>query len=234
MNKFNETIQNYEYVTAGRYYSEEQKKSIFHLSASANFLTEEEEAALFKTLFAPETEEYKTITDCLNGLLMAAIVDDGGYLKEILKNRSETLKELSKKSLFESKESWLHFQNSKRSSAASMLEKAVHAYGINDKKTALGLFKELAESCHVIAIKFAAALCREANDINGEITYLILYSRIAENLFYDKLPAEFEDRMQSIWKDASEEVIESAYDKSIFYFDEEETIKHIGFNLDGR
>lgn len=231
MNRIKDTIQNYEYMTAGRFYSKAQRQAIFNLAARANLLRESEEAELKALIFSEELEEYKTQTDCANGILMASLLNNSEYKKEILLNRKQMIETLSDKRLFDSRESWLKFIHSGKNKFFNLFEKAIYLYSLQKVDKAVEILQEIAENYHHLSVKLIVALCRESEAANKEARYLILLNRITEELLYDEVPAEYENRLHEIWDKIPEEQIEEAYNLKLNYFSEDAEIgAHIGFN----
>lgn len=231
MNKIKETIQDYEYMTSGRFYTEAQKKAIFNLAAQANMLRESEESELKALIFSEEMEEYKTQTDCANGILMASLLKNSEYKKEILLNRKQMIETLADKWLFDSRASWLKFIHSGKNKFNNLFEKAIYLYSIQKVDKAVEILQEIAENYHYLSVKLIVALSRELKAVNKEARYLIILNRITEELLYDEVPVEYEDRLHEIWDKIPEEQIEEAYNLKLNYFSEDAEIgAHIGFN----
>ena len=230
MNKIKETIRDYEYMTAGRFYNEAQKRAIFNLAARANLLQESDESELKALLFSEEMQEYKTQTDCANGILMASFFKNSEFKNRILLNRKQTIESLSEKRLFDSRESWLKFIHL-GNKFCNMFEKAIYLYSLQKVDMAFKILQEIAENYHYLSVKLMVALCRETKSVNREARYLIILNRITEELLYDEAPAEYEDRLQEIWNEIPEEQIEEAYNLKLTYFSEDAEVgAHIGFN----
>lgn len=231
MKKIKEAICEYEYMTAGRFYDKTQKEIIFDLIARANFLCEQELTELKVLLFSEEIDDYKTETDCANGLLMLSLIKKSDYKKDILLNRKKTIEKLSEQRFFYDRGSWLKFINSDKNSFNNLFEKAVYLCSICKIEKAVNIFKQLAEACHYLSVKLTVALCKEWNDEREEARYLILLNRIKEELLYNEEPTEYEIRLHKIQNNIPKETIEEVYNKKITYFDENiEFGKHIGFN----
>lgn len=231
MDRIKETIHDYEFMTAGRFYTEAQRQSIFNLVARANMLCESEEAQLKALIFSEEMEEYKTETDCANGLLMASLLKNSGYEQEILSIRKQTLESLSSKRLFDSRESWLKFIHSPKHTFLNRFEKAIYFYSVQKTEKCVEILKEYAEYFHYLSVKLMVALGRQLNSVNNEARFLVIFNRILEELLYDEVPTEYVDRLHEIWAQVPEEQIECAYNLKLTYFsDDLECGERIGFN----
>ena len=231
MNKMKETIREYEYLTAGRYYSVDQKRAIFRLVARANALSEGEEAELSALIFSEDMAEFKTETDCANGILMASFLKNSNYRKEILSARKKTIETLNEKRLFDSKVSWLKFIHSDKNRFENLLDKAIYLYGRKKVDKAAETLKEIAESFHLLSVKLIASMYAELNLANEEARYLVILKRIIEELLYDEVPEEYGERLSKLRESVPEEFIKEVYGLKLTYFGEDwEYGAHIGFN----
>lgn len=231
MDKIKATIHDYEYMTAGRFYSKMQSVILFNLVACANLLCENEKNELRDLIFSEEIEEYRTETDCANGILMASLLKSSEYKKEILLSRKQTLEVLLGKKLFNDRESWLKFIHSDKINFSNLFEKAIYLYSMQKADKALSVLKQIAENGHYLSVKLTVALCKELRNVSDEARCLILLNRILEELLYCEVPVEYVERLHEIWDKVSEDIIEDAYNKKLTYFSEDtECGAHIGFN----
>ena len=229
MNRLTETIKDYEYITAGRFYSNAQKDILFKLVSDANMLHENEKSTLKALIFSSEIDDCKSEIDCANGLLLASVLNKSEYKQEILSNRKQTLLSLSGRRQFDSKEYWLKFIHSS-AQKCNLFEKAIYLCSVQKDAQAIEIIKDFAENCYCLFIKLAAAIFRKLRNVNGEARYLILYSRIQNDLLYEKIPSEFEDRMREISSKVPDNIINEANNIKLIYFcgDFEQSVR-IGF-----
>lgn len=232
MKKTSEVIGAYEYITAGRFYRKTQKEAILNLVTSAEFIDEQELNILKNLIFSEEIEDYKTETDCANGILMYSLINTDDYKKEILISRRRTIEKLVEKCLFDDHESWLKLINSDKRDFTNLFEKAIYLYSVHRPEKALTILKQLAEANHYLSVKLTAALCKDLHIEAEEARYLIILNRIKDELLYGEMSIEQEKRLRELQIKIPEQIIADAYNKEITYFDEDmEFGKPIGFSL---
>ena len=231
MNRIKETIRDYEYITAGRFYSRAQKQTLFDLVSRANMLLEQERTDLAAVVFSSEVEQYYNEVDCANGLLLMSVIRDDSHIKDILTCRKKTLENLTGKRMWDSKDNWLRFIHTQNNNFYAQFENAIYAYSVDDINKSVTMLKPLADSCHRLSVKLQVALYGELPDKQEEAKYLILFKRITEDLYYEIFPAEFELRLKELLNKLPAKVVEEAHSIKLNYFSEfSNSMARIGFN----
>ena len=230
MNRFTEAIRDYEFITAGRYYSLPQRKMIFDLVGDANFLSSEARTKIADVIFSSDVEEYKNETDCANGLLLMSVLHKDNYANTILTYRKKTLTNLTEKYLWDSKNAWIRFRHTKTNNFYSKFDNAIYAYCAGDVSKTVTILMSLADACHGLSIKLLSALTRAMHNNQGEVKYLLLFKRIIEELYDEVLPKEFELRLEELLYTFSQNTVEGSSNIKLRYFDEYSSgMSRIGF-----
>lgn len=216
-----ETIRFYEHITAGRFYDRAQKEKLFEFSAKANFISESQADELRQVIFSPDVEDCVLMQDCENGLLFEMVLENR-YIKDILENRRKTLSSLitPRGKLWEDGFEWVTYLRAPKNEYRRLFERATFEYANGKVKTAVDGIERFAENCDTYSVKFLIAGYNALKNKEKELEYLLLYSRMLEELYCITTPSEIKNRIKKLAVNNAESIAEKVNNLKLKYFDE--------------
>ena len=222
LNCVTETINYYERLTAGRHYDRAQKEKLFSISAGAHFLDDGEKAELSQVLFSPDIEECVSVQDCENGLLFEMVFENK-FIKEILESRRKTVISQTgvfNQKLWEDRFSWVSYLRAQKGDYKRSFEGATFDYAIGNEQTALKVFEGFAANCDINSVKFLIAAYNSLGNAEKEFEYLLLYSRMLEELYAISVLPKMQQRIRELTSENNKGIAEKVKSVNLKYFSE--------------
>ncbi len=227
-----DTIQCYESLTAGRFYSDCQKENLFELANRANFLESKEKEELFSSIFSPDLQFYQTKTDCENGLLLE-MVSQNKTREAILESRLKALKSITSPNEdkpWANKSEWLAYANSPIGGYKQSIEKAIFKFAVGKVDEALKELENHAKNYDLFSLKLVTAIYSKLGDNKNELYYLLLIERIVKELYFEELPSRCKERIAKLSKEGNGDVENAVCAQNLRYFNERSAgVSKIGF-----
>lgn len=216
-----ETIRFYERITAGRFYDKAQREKLFEFSAKANFISESQADELRQVIFSPDVEDCALVQDCENGLLFEMVFENR-FIKDVLENRLKTLISLTtpRGKLWEDRFEWITYLSAPKTDYKRVFESATFEFANGNCQKALNQIEQFAKSCDIDSVKFVISASNALKNKEKELEYLLLYSRLLEELYFTAIPAEITSRIKKLSTKKTEQIVQKVKGLKLKYFDE--------------
>ena len=124
--------------------------------------------------------------------------------------------------LWDDRFSWVSYLRAQKGDYRRSFEGATFDYATGNTQTALKVFEGFATNCDANSVKFLIGAYNLLGNSEKELEYLLLYSRMLEELYALKPTAEMQKRIKKLTSKKTQGVAEKVKSVSLKYFSERE------------